>query len=451
MDCSAASAYEVLLRLPDDRQYQIILDHLYTSLPWPDLIEATSTLASFGRRHVLGLGAFGAPPFEHPLPTQATFDSIANAAAIDLHMAWLRKKTIRLVEGSSDDDFPSVHLKKTPAWKELRLLVRRASGSSFHSLRDLNMNLVPWHNLQRLSIVWEYSVPLNRFLHDVAPKLVNLQALRMRADYQRIYHPDCRYEMPRQGLFGDPAEVPDFSIDFTQMTELRELEIDGICNHIPITDLVGPKLRSLRLHRDDTLWSVNGLESQRSHSDIIAAAKIAPDMERLELDIGHIERLWHPTAIPGVEVDVEQYMFLNALRNFTRLRFLRLFPTFAPKDSPRGGIYVCNCLPVTDDRAIRIFDHLRGMCPVLQLLSIAAIPSFLNIDTMSWEVSRRGDKNVLTTRHRARNYEHRQIWVGQRRLTSEIKRFSVPQVYLPDWDGWMLTRNDQHDIRQLVQ
>merc|ERR1711939_1021628 len=133
-----------------------------------------------------------------------------------------------------------------------------------------------------------------------------------------------------------------------------------------------------------------------------------------------------PTAIPGVDVDVEQYSFLNAISKFRRLRHLRLFPPFVPKDSPRFSRSVPHYVPVSDDQAIRVFEHLRQECPSLQILSIAAIPSFVMIDTMCWVVKRRGEKTILTTKHRERNYQHRQIWVGQRRITSEIKRFSAP-------------------------
>jgi hypothetical protein len=86
-------------------------------------------------------------------------------------------------------------------------------------------------------------------------------------------------------------------------------------------------------------------------------------------------------------------------------------------------------------------------CPSLQMLSIAAIPSFVNIDTMCWEARRRGQKTILTTKHRERNYQHRQVWEGQRRITSEIKRFHTPPKYLADSEGWMLTRNDLHHMR----
>ena len=445
LDCSAAVAYQVLHMLPDHQIYEVAFDNLYSSSNWPTLIEATIELATLAKRHRLGLGAFGASPSRGTAVTQATYDAITKAVAIDLHMAWLLRDD-QNDHASAAGLEPCPGISETPSWTELRLLIRRAPGTH-HSLRDLDLAVIPWKNLRRLSIVWEYTMPLNQFIHDVAPKLTNLEALRLRADHQRLYHPACRYEIPTTGLFADTPIVPPFEIDFSHMKRLRELEIDGMCNHIPILSLLGPNLRSLRLHREDALWSVYSAESQRSHADIILATKTSPDLERLELDIGYIENLWHPTAIPGVDVDVEQYAFLNALSKFRRLRYLRLFPPFVPKDSPRWSRSVRHCVPVSDDQAIRVFEHLRKECPSLQVLSIAAIPSLVNIDTMCWEVRRRGDKTTLTTKHRERNYQHRQIWVGQRRITSEIKRFTTPQTYLADSEGWMLTRSDLHDIR----
>ncbi|KAK5035839.1 hypothetical protein LTR13_005409 [Exophiala sideris] len=439
-DCSAAVAYHVLQMLPDNQIYEIVLDNLYSSSNWPTLMEATTELAMLAKHHRLGLGAFGAFPPRGTAVAQATYDAITKAVAIDLHMAWLLKdeQQNHITEAGST---LCPGISETPSWTELRLLIRRAPGTH-HSLRDLDLAMIPWINLRRLSIVWEYTMPLNQFIHDVAPKLPNLEALRLRADHQRLYHPACRYEIPTTGLFADTPIVPAFEVDFSHMKRLQELEIDGMCNHIPITSLLGPNLRSLRLHREDALWSVYSAESQRSHTDILTATRISPDLERLELDIGYIENLWHPTAIPGVDVDVEQYAFLNAISKFRRLRYLRLFPPFVPKDSPRWSRSVRHCVPVSDDQAIRVFEYLRKECPSLQVLSIAAIPSLVNIDTMCWEVKRRGDKTILTTEHRERNYQHRQIWVGQRRITGEIKRFTTPQTYLPDSEGWMLTRSD---------
>lgn len=445
LDCSADAAHHVLKMLPQDRTYEVILDRVYSASQWPSLVEATVDLALIAPCHKVSLGAFGSPPTGKTINSQATYDAISRANAIDIHMAWLLSQ-----HRPSQEPCPSPHhsprMQDPAAWDELRLLVRRADGTTRQSLHDLDAS-IPWGNLRRLSIIWEYPVPMNQFIHDISINLTRLEALRLRADHRRLYHPLCKYEVPISGLFADAPHVPEFGINFTHMKHLRELEIDGMCNHVPISGLLGPDLRSFRLHREDAWWSVYSTESQRTPADVALAAKLAPNLERLELDIGYIDNLWHPTAIPGVDVDVEQYSFLDAISKFRKLRFLRLFPPCVPKNTPRFSPRVPHCLPVTDDQAIRLFEHLRRKCPSLQMLSIAAVPSFVDIDTMCWEVRRKGEKTVLTTKHRERNYQHRQVWVGQRRLTSEIKRFTTPQKYLTDSDSWVLTRNDVHDIR----
>ena len=435
--------------LPEDRQYEVILDNLYPSWHWSDLIKASTEIASVATYHQFGLRAFRSPPSKYLDFNQATYSVISKALAIELHMAWLLRESASM-EGEARKTMGQRRLTEEVSWRELRLVIERGNDTHYYSLRDLDLSVVPWTRLLRLSIHWQYNVPINEFILGITPQLMNLEALRLHAGQKRLFHPKCRYQAPSIRMFEDPPEMRPFALDFTKMRHLRELEIDGICNHVSVVDLVGPNLRSLRLHSEDPLFSVYSLESQLFPDDVLAAARLAPNLERLELDIGYIDKLWYPTAIVGVDVDVGQYSFLNALTKFRHLRFLRLFPPFVPKDSPRHSRSITHTLPVTDDQAIRIFEHLRGKCPSLQLLSIAAIPSLLNIDTMTWDLKRRGDRTILTTGHRARNYQHRQTWIGQRRIRSEIKRFNTPQTYLPDSDSWMLPRHD-HIIRQHPQ
>lgn len=446
LDCSTAVASQTLEMLPAGHIYEVVFDHLYASSNWPNLVEATTELALLAKDHRLGLGAFREPPAEGTTVRHASYEAITRAVAIDLHMAWLLKDNLNhQTPGTSSA--PRPRIAETPSWTELRLLVQQPSGTTNCALRDLDVSVVPWENLRRLSIVWKYTMHLTQFIHDIAPLLTNLHALRIQADHQRAYDQTCRYDIPDGGVYAWNAMGPTFQIDYSHMKQLRELEIDGICHHVLAHRLIGRSLRSLRLHREDALWSVYPAESQLPHGDVLLATTISPDLERLELDIGWIENLWHPTAIPGVDVDVEQYAFLNAISKFRRLRYLRLFPPCVARRSPRFRGPVRHCVPVSDDQAVRMFEHLRAECPSLEMVSIAASPSFVDIDTMCWEVKRCGDKNILTTKHRERNYQHRQVWVGQRRISSEIKRFSTTPTYLPDPEGWILTRPELHDVR----
>ena len=430
--------------LPEGKRCELIVGHVYTSSGWPDLIQATTEIAKGARRHQLALGAFGAPEYTCPTPKEATFAILSEAVALNLHMSWLRIS--KLQDDQSQDKTLNPRFRKTLACIELRLVIERGATSPQYSLRDLDLPVVPWTKLLRLSIDWQYSVPMSDFVRKIAPQLVSLRSLRLHAEHQRIYHPACEYEAPPNRIFEDPPNFAPFAINYAEMPHLEELEIDGICNHIPIADLVGKSLRSLRLHREDTTFSVYPCESQRTHKDILTVAKLAPNLERLEVDIGYIVRLWDTVAIPGVDVEVEQYAFVNAVLKFRHLRFLRLFPPFAARGSPHDEQRNTHQLPVSDYQAIRIFEHLAHGCSSLQLLSIAAIPSFTRTDTMFWEVKKLGDTTIVITGHRLRNYQHRQTWVGMRKLRSEIRRFKEPQVYLPDSGSWLLTRHDQQTM-----
>jgi hypothetical protein len=422
--------------LPSDKTYEVILDHLCTSSHWPDLMQASTDIALQSHHHLLGLGAFDAPPFKYPLPRQETYDIMSTAVALNLHTDWLSKPSWQDKEIVDSSATESPGFTKVPSWRELRLVLGKRQGYGQCSIAEVDFGVVPWENLVRLCIRWNYDAPMTDFIHDICIKLTQVKVLQLQAEDHHAYHRDPHVDGPGQR----------FMVDFTEMSSLEELEIDGICNHIPIENLVGSNLRALRLHCEDPYFSVCSTESQFCPSDIIAAAKIAPDLERLELDTGYIETLWHSVAIPGVDVDVEQYAFLNAICRFQRLKFLRLFPPFVARDSPRQSRSLHHRMPLADDQAIRIFEHLRQQCPSLQILSIAAIPGFMNIDTMSWEVRRQGQETILVTGHRSRNYRHRQTWVGQRKIRSEIKRFAVPQPYLPSSPSWQLTRNDRVEL-----
>ncbi|KAL9114854.1 MAG: hypothetical protein Q9227_001097 [Pyrenula ochraceoflavens] len=169
-----------------------------------------------------------------------------------------------------------------------------------------------------------------------------------------------------------------------------------------------------------------------------------PEIEQLELDIGEIDKLWHPTVIPGVEVDTRIYQMLSNIAKFPRLGVLRLIP---PYFTERG----IRCQPLSDDlQVIKIFRNLREHGSRLHTLIISPVTTereFLfraqwrsNISddigsdpvrqTM-WEVRELGTKLLLIVRQQGKNHEQRQIWSGERRLRTEIKRFH----YTPIWEN----------------
>jgi len=423
--------------LPPHAELEVVLDHVdYMVDGGLEPADAVKKLLLLCQHRRLSMGGLEDQPGLLSITGTGEERSLLRVKAVAIHDSWLmpwRESPISSVHLSQVRCNP--HIQHRPAWEELWLAVDWIVHHPHQNLHEVTLAVVPWGSLRRLALLWCTGESMTTFLSEVAPKLTNLQMLRLRAPRLIPYHRACAHEWRH----GRPSDV-DFKIDFSQMSQLRELEINGICNHVPIDRLVSPDLRALQLHTPHAGYSVCSSESQRTHTDILQAAKIAPHIERLELDIGYIDNLWHPTAIPGVDVDVEQYRFLDAITKFSRLETLRLFPPFVTRDAMRGG-YPKWCLPVSDDQAIRIFEYLRAKCPSLQALSIPAIKFFGSLDTMCWEVKRSGDKTILTTRNAHRNYEHKQIWVGQRRITTEIKRYTYPRPYLSDSEGWLLSRS----------
>lgn len=254
------------------------------------------------------------------------------------------------------------------------------------------------------------------------------------------YHQGCG-----PGTATPSDNEPDlFSIDFSCLPALTELELGDICNHVPIMHLVSPTLRALLLLSNSRNLATLRSRAQRTPADLVLMAQIAPSIRRLELDIGSITNLWHSTSIPGVNVDVELYSFLATLSHFKALHTLTLFPPYFEKSigaTQRGLTFVEERQPTTDPDAVAMFDRLRFQIPTLHTLSIVSSthvfsttnhalvhnPAPTHASTgdfhdMRWHMTRWGDKTILLTRQATRNYAQRQIWVGQRRLTTSILR-----------------------------
>lgn len=171
--------------------------------------------------------------------------------------------------------------------------------------------------------------------------------------------------------------------------------------------------------------------------------------------------LWHPTAIAGVDVDVDVYAMLETLSScFTRLETLRLFPSYWQSTVASAG-YLHFQQPVSDDQAVRIFAHLRGgssrgragsggsQLKVLVIANSAAdyrsrnevfsrgsngepmrwiVRSLEGTGTASSTSARAGmgaatglvtgtGKILLTTHEAKKGWHMEQVWEGDRRLT----------------------------------
>jgi hypothetical protein len=410
--------------LPVDRKLEIVIDGPWSSLGMVDFLRGHENLAETAASHLLALGVFLPRPANTVSDnTTVHNDALANAVALSTHF----------------DRIYNSFAQHRPNWIELRLAVGNGPATAFHNLKHLDSWTVPFEQLHRLSIDWQSTIPMNNFLAVVLTRLNKLKALQLIGRHFRQFHASCFYDSPGIRIFEDPPPVPPLQIPYEKLPSLEEVKIDGICNHVPISVLVGENLRFLRLHRELHDFSVCHEESQRSSTDVLSIAKTCLKLERLELDVGYISNLWHSHAIPGVEVDVEQYAFLIAIARLPQLRFLRFYPPFVPKNSPRRSRSLVPCLPVSDDQAVRIFEYLCGQCPTLQILEIAASPLVQNVDTMYWNVQKEGKHIILETGHRARNYRHIQTWVGRRKIRGEIRRYRVPPEYLPDNGDWLLS------------
>ena len=210
--------------------------------------------------------------------------------------------------------------------------------------------------------------------------------------------------------------------NFLATKSLVELELDGFSKELPLRLVASTKLRKLRLHS----WETDPDTAQanlRSALDIRELAKLAPNLEHLMLDVGNIGKLWQSTAILGVDVDVHLYQIFDALSQLRHLKILHFFPRYFSHYV--SGRAVWQQAIEDDGQAVRIFKHLKAMRPSLELLILSSdspVARAADIDPMSWAVCPLGDTILLRVRQAKKDYEQKQIWQGQWRLRTEIRR-----------------------------
>lgn len=211
--------------------------------------------------------------------------------------------------------------------------------------------------------------------------------------------------------------------NFLTTRSLVELELDGLNEDFPLRLVASTKLRKLRIHS----W-----ESKRdmAQANLITApeirelAELAPNLEHLMFDVGHVGKLWQPTAIPGVDVDVHLYQIFDALSQLRHLKILHFFPRYFRR--PENGRVVWQQAIEDDGQAVRIFKHLKAIRPSLELLLLSSdnhVARMASIDPMSWIVCPLGETILLRVRQANKDYEQKQIWQGERRLRTEIRRY----------------------------
>ena len=436
---SLASAVDLLTTLKHRSNIATHFDHIVSYTGAESSQKLLDEFKALLKDRTVGLGVFYVPYdlADSDGATSAPEIRTLRAVALDVDRANHPELAFNsFLAGLNSQPFSNAFSTLEELWLSLnsRYLTPQISWPELESL-------IPWTKLRRLVL---HGPAIQSRLNAILPHLTSLRCLRLRADRLLAFHQNCPYA--KNAIFSD-VNHPYFEIDFSFLPCLTSLSIEGICNHVPIHGLVSPRLRSLKLHRRVLRVSVSANESQRSSADLNKIAKIAPDIEKLELDIGFIENLWHPAAIPGVDVDPELYRFLQALSNFKHLRYLRFFPPYVSRYKSAHGHASASSTeyqqPCSDEQAIRLFNHLRLQNPKLSFFSISpanqvsrsSVPSA----AMTWEVRPWGEKTLLTTRQLGKEYELRQIWVGERKVSSEVKRDSYHrQGEEYDEEGWVL-------------
>lgn len=250
--------------------------------------------------------------------------------------------------------------------------------------------------------------------------LRSLRKLRLVSTSERIFHAHLHNGLPHMAL-----------------PQLESLEIGYISRYLTMVQVIPTSLKALRFEFHDRTDRINAF-------DLKWMAEKMDQLEKLELNVGSLSNLWHPTAVAGVDVDVEVYRLLDILKLFKRLRVLRLFPSYW---TSRHGILHFE-QPVSDEQAVKVFNHLHRQSSTLQLLIISntgrdyllreEIYARQSGDPMKWIVRAWGARTLLTTHQARKRYHLEQIWEGDRRLTMRNVRHHGTQKHFDELHEWDL-------------
>ena len=298
------------------------------------------------------------------------------------------------------------------------------SYDSGTTLDRLGAAIICLPRLRRLSVDGSATCDI---ILSIVQQLKRLESLRLNSEITRIFHAHLR----NHSFEGLP---------YQRLPHLNRLELRYISRYLSIEHIIPQGLTHLRIeyqNRSERLTPYN----------LNWIAKTCPHLECLELDIGALTNLWHPTAVAGVDIDMDVYRMLDALSKFKNLRRLRLFPSYW--ESRAGYLYFAQ--PVDDMQAIKIFDHIRRICPSLQLLII----SNTRFDYMArngfsarglsepikWTVRATGtcgQRMLLITEEAKRQYRLEQIWEGARKLTMKTVRHNTSRPHFDDLQEWTI-------------
>lgn len=287
-------------------------------------------------------------------------------------------------------------------------------------------------DLRRLKIWLTYAGPVDEeslksfSIHSHKVKSLTIRQHRLTPDFvPQVIDCDILANWTLFELFLDNVLSASESPPPNFATDIAAYQIQPSSPLTKIQAALPPNLFSLRLHQATIASSEFSKPFTFTRGALTAIRLTSPSLAHLEMNIGDVDKLWNPTAVLGVDVDVGIYSLLKQIAAFPRLTFLRLI---VPYFDLFGHALWSSGHPLTDDgQAVRIFQALRSLGSRVQRLLISPDPEMLDewspreTDPMAWEVRGLGDKVLLVVRQRGKDYEHRQVWSGQRRLRTSIK------------------------------
>ncbi|KKY21373.1 hypothetical protein UCRPC4_g03811 [Phaeomoniella chlamydospora] len=336
------------------------------------------------------------------------------------------------------------------------------------------LNNIQWHALRSLTLSGGLSI--ERFLTHYADKLSSVRHISL-----WVFN-DTSNSDPFGEYEAGVKATAHFLSTSPSAENLTALELRGYSVRFPMTSITSPKLRSLRFYNYES--SSQTFPIIRPASDIRHLSQQCPLINYLAIDFPEMRNLFHPTAIPGVDAEISVYPFLQALSEFPKLTHLHLFPPYTRTTSN----YTTYTQPFTDDDlAIKLFKHIKTQQSLYKKSLIPSTPpplfspnnlhthtrtrttrtpspptptplplptlthlhlsptniftkfiSSSDFDAQSWfvtEAPSNSNRFFMTLRQAGKEYEQRQVWEGERRLRTEIRRDKFPRGYVEEEEG----------------
>jgi hypothetical protein len=347
---------------------------------------------------------------------------------------------------------PPLTLTKTsfPSLTELHFHYIFNDLQPVHPATAAFLESIPWSQLKKLSLsdprtpIW--------VLPQVYKSMINLSALRMDALGPPAFMTSSQFKiLPRRTTdwryYLAWARDVDKVTSYLAEHSLRELSLEGFDRTLCSWNFNVPRLRTLKIHTTEAMkLKFDERSHVRTGAEMHKIARSAPELEHLELDVPRLGKAYDPTAIPGIDFDIHLHGILDGITKLEKLKSLRLFPAFRnqndreilhPNNFANPGEFRQD---LTDDVVVRLFQRLREKRPTLQRLLISSdncVVHFVkDFDPTSWDISVLGNVITVVVRQADRDYEQRQIWVGERRIRTEIRHFTHHKRYLQEFKGW---------------